>query len=151
MRVLMVSMLLLAVLPLTAQTNQPVRLELKCGKEPCSFRIGEVIPLDLLFTGVVPKRYQLNMASYDRSGRMNYEIFGVSPREGTHDPLRTYFAFGGFTGGGLTGFDFLSAEPRTISLVLNEWVSFDRPGVYRVNVSSSRVNDGGKAVSAASN
>ncbi len=46
-----------------------------------------------------------------------------------------------FMGGGLTNFQFLSPEPVTIKLVLNEWLSFDRPGLYRVKVTSSRVSD----------
>ena len=81
------------------------------------------------------------MATYDRSGRMGYETFQVTPQEGTRDPLKTYFAFGGFIGGGLTGFQFLSQDPVTIHLVLNEWVSIERPGIYRVKVTSGRVND----------
>jgi hypothetical protein len=128
MRWLLDSILLAAALPLAAQTGQPVQLELKCGIAPCRFQLGEVIPIELSFTSSVPKHYQLNMARYDRSGRMNYETFRVTPQEGTRDPLQMYFAFGGFIGGGLTNFQFLSREPATIKLVLNEWVNFERPG-----------------------
>src|ERR1041384_1812356 len=116
-------LLLAGVFPATAQTGSPVHLELKCAKSPCTFQIGEVIPIELSFTAAVPKDYQMNMASYDRSGRMRYERFHAAPEDGTHDPLRTYFAFGGFIGGGLTNFQFLSPEPVTIKLILNEWRS----------------------------
>ncbi len=95
---------LAAAIPLAAQTDQPVRFELKCGKAPCSFRMGEVIPIELSFSANAPRKYQLNMARYDRSGRMPYEQFHVTPEDGTHDPLHAYFAFGGFLGGGLTTF-----------------------------------------------
>jgi hypothetical protein len=82
------------------------------------------------------------MATYDRSGRMNYEQFLVSPTDDTHDPLQLYFgSVGGFLGGGLTSFKFLSATPIDIALNLNEWVSFDKPGVYDVKVVSRRVDD----------
>jgi hypothetical protein len=141
MRWLLDSIVLTAALPLAAQTGQPVQLELKCGTVPCRFQIGEVIPIELSFTSSVPKHYQLNMARYDRSGRMNYETFRVTPQEGTRDPLQTYFAFGGFMGGGLTNFQPLSTEPATIKLVLNEWVSLVRPGIYRLTVTSVRVTD----------
>ncbi len=126
---------------MAAQTESRVHVALTCAKSPCTFQIGEIIPIELSFTSTVPKRYQLNMASYDRSGRMGYEKFHVIPDDGARDPLRTYFAFGGFMGGGLTNFQFLSPEPVTIKLVLNEWISFDRPGLYRVKVTSARVTD----------
>ena len=85
------------------------------------FFLGEVIPLELTFTSKTPKRYQLNMARYDRSGRMSYERFLVNPDGGWSDPLRSYFNSSmGWMGGGLTGFDFLSETPAKISLELNE-------------------------------
>src|SRR5436190_1491768 len=40
-----------------------------------SFRVGEVIPLELSFSSAAPKTYQLDMAGYDRSGRLNAERF----------------------------------------------------------------------------
>src|SRR5258705_3806521 len=75
------------------------------------------------------------MAQYGRSGRMNYEDFEVSPANGAVDPLPTY------TGsmGGLTNFKYLTPEPWTIKLNLNEWVRFTQPGEYRIVVSSGRV------------
>ena len=87
------------------------------------------------------------MASYDRSGRMNYEKFLVEPADGTSDPLLVYFHSGSFfLGGGLTNFEFLSDTPYVIHLNLNEWVRFDKPGHYRLTVTSQRVSDalGGK-------
>src|SRR5258705_3773351 len=75
------------------------------------------------------------MAQYGRSGRMNYQRFSVSPAEGAVDPLPTYT--GGM--GGLTNFKYLSSEPWTIKLNLNEWVRFTQPGEYRIVVSSNRV------------
>jgi hypothetical protein len=102
--------------------------------------MGEVIPIELSFTSSIAKRYQLNMAGYDRSGRMHYETFQVTPKEATRDPLHDYFAFGGFIGGGLTSFKFLGAEPVIIKLTLNEWIRFERPGIYRLKVTSARVS-----------
>lgn len=107
-----------------------------------TYRIGELIPLELSFSSATPKRYQINMARYDRSGRMNYEGFVVSPKEGTRDPLSLYFnSIPAFVMGGLTGFKFLSSNPTVIELNLNEWASFDKPGTYKVKVVSGRVSD----------
>lgn len=55
------------------------------------FRAGELIPLELEFTSATPDRYQINLATYDRSGRMSYEQFLLDPKEGTSDPLELYF------------------------------------------------------------
>jgi hypothetical protein len=117
-----------------------LHVAVKGGKT--SFYLGEVIPLELSFTSKSAKRYQLNLARYDRSGRLSYESFRVTPDTGWDDPLRSYFnSLAGFFGGGLTGFDFLCAEPKKISLELNEWVQFHSPGQYKIVVQSRRVSE----------
>jgi hypothetical protein len=110
-------------------------LQVSIATNQREFHIGETIPLQLAFSSKVKDRYQVNMAQYDRSGRMNYEHFDVSPADGAVDPLPTYT--GGM--GGLTNFKYLSSEPWTIKLNLNEWVRFTQPGEYRIVVSSDRV------------
>ena len=103
------------------------------------FHIGEIIPIELSFSSRLKRRYQVNQASYDRSGRMNYERFRVTPAEGAVDPMAEYFASGPFMGGGLTNFEFLKRKPWTIDLDLNEWVRFTKPGEYKLTVTSTRV------------
>src|SRR5664279_2508319 len=108
-----------------------------------TFHIGEVIPLELSFSSSAPGKYQLCTATYDRSGRLNVEPYSVEPNTGWTDPL--YRHFNGFLGsmgmgGALWGIEALSPHPRMISVELNEWVRFDRPGQYRVTVVSDRVS-----------
>jgi hypothetical protein len=118
------------------------QVHLQVSTSATQFYSGEVIPLDLAFTSAIPKRYQINLARYDRSGRMGYEQLIVEPKEATRDPLYLYFnSIAAFMGGGLTNFEFLSSSPTIIHLNLNEWVSFDRPGTYRIQVTSHRVGD----------
>src|SRR6266496_1206108 len=119
----------------TPQVDPNVVLKVSIASNQREFRIGETIPLQLSFSSTVKDRYQVNMAQYDRSGRMNYEHFSGSPAEGAVDPLPTYT--GGM--GGLTNFEFLTTEPWTIKLNLNEWVRFTQPGEYRLVISSNRV------------
>jgi hypothetical protein len=103
------------------------------------YRQGELIPLELSFSSRIPNRYQLDLARYDRSGRMNFEKFVIEPADGTRDPLLAYFKSTQiFIGGGLTNFQFLSDSPTVIHLDLNEWIQFDKPGNYRVAVLSTR-------------
>lgn len=113
-----------------------VVLQVSITSDQREFHIGETIPLRLAFSSGVKDRYQVNRAQYDRSGRMEYEHFDLTPANGAVDPLEGRLGGGG---GGLTGFSFLSPEPWTIDLKLNEWVRFTRPGIYRLVVKSNRV------------
>jgi len=131
-----------------------IALEVSIATNQREFHIGETIPLQLNFSSTVKDRYQINMAQYDRSGRMNHEHFTISPAQGAVDPLPTYI----WSMGGLSTSRFLSSEPATIKLNLNEWVRFTQPGEYRLIVSSSRVGArdqsnplGASAVTARSN
>jgi hypothetical protein len=112
-----------------------VVLEVSIATNQREFHLGEAIPLQLNFTSTVKKRYEISMAQYDRIGRMNYEQFTISPAKGAVDPLPTY------TGslGGIYTSRYLSSEPATIKVNLNEWVRFTQPGEYRLVVSSGRV------------
>ncbi|MBV9670112.1 MAG: hypothetical protein JOZ43_04070, partial [Acidobacteriales bacterium] len=123
------------------QTAAP-QLTLSLAGSQTTFHIAERIPILLSFTSAEPKRYELNMATYDRSGRMSYEQFFISPNSGWSDPLYSYFhSARGFISGGLTTMRPLTIEPTLIPLDLNEWVRFDKPGEYQINISSSRVSD----------
>jgi len=115
-------------------TNVVLRVSILGGERP--FRIGETIPIQLAFSTTIGNRYQINMASYDRSGRMEYEHFRVFPSDGSVDPLTG--RRGGIMGG-ITSFDFLASKPWPIQLNLNEWVRFTRPGTYRLEITSDRV------------
>ncbi len=123
-----------------AQSEPPVDpkivFKVSLASERREFHIGETIPLQLSFSSAVKSHYQINVAQYDRIGRMNYEQFVVTPAQGVVDPLPDR------TGsmGGLTSYTFLSPEPWTIKLNLNEWVRFTQPGEYRLNITSDRVS-----------
>ena len=66
------------------------------------FHVGEVIPIELLFSSSIPNTFSMSTRSYDRSGRLDEEKFHVTP-EG-RDPLHNYYDFGMVMGGGLGGF-----------------------------------------------
>ena len=126
--------------PLAAQSkpslDSNVVLQVTIAGNQQEFHIGETIPLSLSFKTTVKGAYEVNMAQYDRGGRMNYERFVVSPSDGAVDPLPTYNG----SMGGLTSYQFLSPEPWTIKLNLNEWIRFTQPGEYRLVVTSNRVS-----------
>jgi hypothetical protein len=104
------------------------------------FRQGELIRLELAFASSLPDTYHLDSATYDRSGRLEIDDFHLDPEGGTSDPLYDYFNFrDGYMGGGLRGNPLLKAEPYVVEADLNEWYRFDRPGRYRLYVTSGRV------------
>jgi hypothetical protein len=144
-------MLLLALIPLLGHATQPeplypsdLKLQVSVRNHQTRFRMGEVINLELQFSSNTAKKYHLDTASYDRSGRMSIEQFDVLPATGRSDPLAVYFqAFAAFMGGGLSGTKDLSPKPEMIELQLNEWVRFDLPGRYRITIDSARAFAGG--------
>ncbi len=123
-------------------TATPVTLTVRIPGERRQFRPGEIIPIQLEFTSPVPKRFVVDRATYDRSGRLTLDDFLIEPNEGVSDPLLDlYAAGGGFIGGGLRGMGVLGEQPVTVDLDLNDWFRFDQPGIYRVSVRSRRVTD----------
>src|SRR5579862_5752227 len=122
-------------------SGSDLQFTLRVDGDRSTFRIGEVIPVSLSFTSSSPQKYRVDMATYDRSGRLGAEIWAVEPQPGWDDPLFRYFhSFMGFIGGGLRGIEVLSAKPSVIRLELNEWVRFRQAGEYRVAATSSRVS-----------
>ena len=136
------SSLLLGPMPMNAQEGATFEAKPLGGQD--TFQVGQRIPLELSFSSLAKDRFEINMASYDRSGRMSYEQFEVDPKAGWADPLALYFSTSGGIGGGLTSFRLLSSTATVMSIDLNEWVRFDQPGTYRVAVSSRRVTDRAK-------
>ena len=112
-----VLLLALAASPSGTSSEPPfdpnVVLRVSIASDEREFHIGETIPIQLSFSSAVKDRYQVNMAQYDRSGRMEYERFRVSPENGAVDPLANR---PGGVGGGITGYKFLSAEPWAVTL-----------------------------------
>lgn len=106
-----------------------------------TFHRGERIPLVLEFWSDSPEKYQLNDASYDRSGRLPTEEF-VLDRNDVVDPYADYFFTGvlGGIGGGLRGNPVLDAKPSKIELDLNDWFRFDQAGNYRLYLKSHRLS-----------
>ncbi len=103
------------------------------------FHMGELIPIELRFSSTRPKAYKTEMRNYDRSGRLNgMDDFVVSPSEGVVDPLGSVDFWGMF--GGISAMPpILSLKPAVVPLTLTEYLRFDKPGKYRLFVTSNRV------------
>jgi len=123
------------------QFVKDVELRITLPESKNTYRIGERIPIRLTFRNKSDKEYSINMATYDRSGRMFYETFHLNPTAGVVDPLATYFRSGTFLSGGLTTTPELAGQPVKIDLDINEWVRFERAGEFSLSVTSSRVQE----------
>ena len=122
--------------PSTAALVTSFELRLSDGRT--TYRLGEEIPVELVFSGRSDADFYFSNQSYDRSGRMRIEAFGVTPSEGTEDPMADLFA-DGVIGGGLFSSHPLDGSPLVIRVALNDWVWFAGVGTYQITTTSSRL------------
>lgn len=127
----------LSLLPMAAQQIKPA-LEIRTATGQTTFHMGERISISLTLTGPDNKKYGIDTASYDRSGRLTIDSFGATPATGWSDPLAQYFSRGSMMGG-LRGSESLSSKPVTFTANLNEQIRFDQPGTYTITATSHRV------------
>jgi len=131
-------------------------LSLPDGKT--QFQQGEVIRLTLSFTSDRPGAYQMRRWPFERMDSPH-----VSPSEGTADPMADvppprFFSYNGPPPPAPVA---IGNKPVTVPMTVNERLRFDKPGTYRLYVTSSRVTDGkvkvnnpfdaGKTITTASN
>lgn len=137
-----VALLMLLSSPVSALTwsDDQVQLTIRFAEGKNQFRQGEVIAVELHFSTSAPDTYTVSTRSYDRSGRLDIDQVVVTPS--TRDPLHDYYSglLGGFLGGGLSGFSTLGQEPYVYRMEINEWVAFDSPGRYTIEITSSRIS-----------
>ncbi|HWW85814.1 MAG TPA: hypothetical protein VNZ26_19590, partial [Vicinamibacterales bacterium] len=128
--------------PARLQSDAPVTLTVRVTDGPRQFRPGEIIPIELEFNSPIPKRFTVDGAMYDHSGRLTIDELRVDPIDPVTDPMLDYFAsHGGYIGGGMRGIGVLGEQPFIVKLELNDWFRFDRPGTFRLSVRSQRVSD----------
>ena len=106
--------------------------------ERTRFRVGEIIPLDLVYRFDDASSYLINDGLAQGSGTARLlEVFRVSPQAGTRQRAPDEPNFSRGAGGS-------PQEPRgnrsyRYRVYLNEWRRFDTPGKYQLFGSSARV------------
>jgi len=91
MRAILSFFLLLTYAGCARAANSLPELKVRTADGGSTYRIGERIRLKLSFTSAEAKRYEINEAGYDRSGRMGYESFQVLPAKGGPIRFRSIF------------------------------------------------------------
>jgi len=128
--------------------GQTVSLELRTKTGRAEFHVGEVILLDLLFVASTPNAYERNGGIALPESYPMPDTFLVEPHEGWADPLGDYrkalfkaMHSGHFPMAGsiLSAKHVLGREPYVLSLILNDYVRFSRPGRYALQVQDSGV------------
>lgn len=121
-----------------ARNPEGVALTIEFAGGQRKFSQGEVMTLVLNFSSSRPGVYRLNPNTRDRSLRMDTDDFHLDSRDGVADPLEGALIM---SLGGLYAFPKgLDNASQQINHDLNEWMRFDRPGRYRLYVTSPRVS-----------
>jgi hypothetical protein len=105
-----------------------------------TFFLGEMIPVQLVFTSTRPDGFTADGRTQDRMGRLNWvDEYIVEPADLVADPLKGLPYAGGGLGGLSGGPAVLSPKPFVIERTLNEFVRFREPGAYRLHALTRRV------------
>ena len=126
-----------------AARAQDVSLEVRTKDGRHEYRIGEPIPLELVFTSS-SKQYMVDTSFRYPALQGNQDDFLVDPKGGSSDPMEDYRrALSSnqlFDMGGLRGIGRLGVEPVVLDFYLNSYVRFSKPGHYALTVRSRRVS-----------
>ncbi|ABF40169.1 hypothetical protein Acid345_1166 [Candidatus Koribacter versatilis Ellin345] len=125
---------------LASQGSADLNVQLRSATGSNRFQVGEVIPLEMLFSSTSKGRYLAPCLPFRESNFgfpmcrfTNVWSFAVTPMDGAVD--LTKIGFGVRTGGGST-FEVpnpdLTTEPAKYNYTLNKRYRFDRPGSYTV-------------------
>src|SRR5260370_19831395 len=122
---------------------QDVSLEVRTKDGRREYRIGEAIPLQLVFISS-SKQYMVDTSFRYPALQGKQDDFLVDPKDGSSDPMEDYRrALSSnqlFDMGGLRGIGRLGVEPVVLDFYLNSYVRFSKPGHYALTVSSRRVS-----------
>jgi len=124
-------------------TPSDLRLTLAVTRSPAIYHLGERIECELSFSTSKPAKYRIFFTGQPRGPfGGGSETFIAVPPDRAVDPRvdRSQQLGFAFIGSVLSGSDRLSSVPQVVRIDLNEWLRFVSPGVYRLQVRSTRVS-----------
>jgi hypothetical protein len=105
--------------------------------------MGEAIPIELQFQTANPGRYQVITDPSQRihlNGNRVYERFTGEPAAEAIDPLREQTRMFEILTGPQPKLEQLKVTPIAIEQVVNDWISFRKPGRYRITAQTQRLS-----------
>jgi len=136
-------LLFLFACPVFAQNPQDITFSLTARNGQTAFRLGEAIPVKLCFQSDASDRYQVITDPSQRihlNGLRVYDRFKAEPPEAAVDPLREQTRMVEAFVGAPPRKAPLTSNPTCIDQAVNDWISFRKPGTYRVTANSSRLS-----------
>ncbi|MEO7719506.1 MAG: hypothetical protein ABIY70_25160 [Capsulimonas sp.] len=125
----------------TAKNPTKVSCVLRLPEGKTQFHMGEVIPIEAVFSSRKSGQYRFNTNEGNRALPWASDTIIVDREQDTPDPLRAYYdpsKPGGYSGGG-PRWQTMDTTTLSFGLVLNNWRRFDRPGVYRLYLQTKRM------------
>jgi hypothetical protein len=132
----------------SAEEPTDLKLELATKNGRKVFRIGEAIDVEFRFTSTSPMKYQaVDILSGKRIAYLSSSRFIAEPSEGVTDPLGDYPRdTTDLPGVQFPGEFVLSETPAVLTRRLNEWLTFQKPGHYRISADTTSVSTVGPTV-----
>lgn len=122
-----------------AQAPADITVTLRADGGKTQFRLGEIVPVELVFASSARGTYRVWDVPTREIGGQEFDRFLVDPEEGaTVFPRRRPGAYNG------PGHEpiLIYGSPAMVSLTLNDWVAFRKPGHYRITVETDRAVSG---------
>jgi len=116
-------------------------LATKNGK--VTFPIGEAMPVELGFQSSAPGRCQVITDPSQRehlNGARVYDQLTAEPAENVVDPLREQTRMVEVLAGPPPRLMPVTGDPVVVEQLVNEWISFRKPGHYRISAQTKRLS-----------
>ncbi len=121
--------------------RQPEAIKFSISAAKTTFYAGELIALHVSLSSSQPETYKVSRRLQDRVGRLNgIDEFLVDSPFLVDDPLHGLQGETGAMGGISSSDAVLSSQTFAFEKLLNEWVRFRKPGLYRIAVLTRRVS-----------
>ncbi len=120
--------------------NTSSKLHLELLAQP-KYALGEPIEVTMRYTWSGEGKLVVKVVDFDRSGRVaDYNFRAWANEEAVRDPA--FFLMGPGLGGPLSGAELSQMQPFEQKVVANQWLAFDKPGIYFLEAQSNIVHTG---------
>ncbi len=101
------------------------------------------VEIELSFSSSISERYEPDVSTYDRSGRIITDNFYVdSPKDVVDPRYKDFHPLKSSICGGLSAIPpILGADPYTFILDISDRIQFRKPGTYRFYMTANRIEE----------